>query len=64
MVGFAGWFHASRDVAERWLRDEAKPTHDPEGDCVVLNAVAAETPAMLSLLARNLHLAHPASATL
>ena len=64
IVGFAGWFHASRASAERWLADEACPAHDPRGDCVVLNAVAAESAEVLRLLSGSLHLMRPGPFTL
>lgn len=52
IVGFAGWFRAGRAEAERWL-EGAVAAADPDGDCVVLNALVAEEPgAIRALLAQ------------
>ncbi|MEM7710471.1 MAG: toxin-activating lysine-acyltransferase [Pseudomonadota bacterium] len=44
VVGFAGWFRTGRAAAERWLAGADGADHDPQGDCVVINAVAADDP--------------------
>ena len=64
IVGFAGWFRAGRTAAERWMADEACPDHDPRGDCVVLNAVAADGADVLRALHAGLGAAAPAPCTI
>ena len=49
VAGFAGWFRTGEAAAERWLAG-APIGNDAAGDCIVLNALAAEAPGAIAAL--------------
>jgi hemolysin-activating ACP:hemolysin acyltransferase len=49
-VGFLGWAISDEITAEAWLAGVDTPAGSDDGDCVILNAWSAETPAANHLL--------------
>lgn len=46
-TGFLGWARTTEEVAERWLTQKGEITFDQskDGDCILINAWLAKTPA-------------------
>jgi hemolysin-activating ACP:hemolysin acyltransferase len=57
VVGFAGWALASAQDAEAWLDGDSgsPPNGGRDGDCIVVNAWAASTPAAHRVLVDHVH---------
>lgn len=49
-VGFLGWAITDEPTAEAWLSGSESAACDDDGDCVIINAWSAETPAANQLL--------------
>ena len=58
IVGFCGWALASEEEAEAWIsgRPEAAHIVGETGDCIVLNAWSADTPAAHQLVRDELRI--------
>ena len=63
LIGFLGWVRTDAGGAERWLSD-APPEPVPDGDHVILNALACDDPGALPFIARKAGTLVPAPFTL
>ena len=52
LIGFLGWVRTDETGAERWLSG-VPPETSPDGDHVVLNALACDDPGALPFIARE-----------
>ena len=66
VVGFVGWLKAERADAEAWLTDQADVPEEraQHGDCVILNAVQANEPSVLTFVMQNMSTLEDAPFTL
>lgn len=55
-TGFLGWARTTEDVAERWLTQKSEITFEQSlaGDCILVNAWVAKTPATHQFLREQL----------